>query len=487
MWGVESVCAEAELQSLLEKLGQAEWNTRTKRNGLLALQDLMLRLLEGKKAAISLDCSHGYVSPFKRAKSADTIREPLAVLCNIGIWRKVQDAVNHHVKNSAIYALTSEYEKRKRMSVKLHLPPGQKRRLEAAPERNDKRLNGKSPWRKQLICDQEKLGFAPNALRDVAALLQTTKEEAIKRALKAIVEGQHEQLRMGVTGTILCSVNGIPKELKPRLTVGGEPAAECDISHAHHCFLPVLLRERIKHRAGDELRDGYVAECELEFRKLTAFLSHGDYYEKWCDDQKEPRQRDEVKKLATQLLNMPNERAQRIPLYRKMREKFPCVFAVVEDLKRGDHRNIYKQLQRFTANVIEAALLRAQARGIPAFPDTDALHVPESHREEMCKIIGEEMAKATGVFCKVGGIRYSPTRTVRAEQAANPQTSTPALIVLEDAPKAKMRTEVKEGGSSAKEMLNNPLVRLAHRMFNADPMVEITTAEGLSYKVPMWG
>jgi hypothetical protein len=50
-----------------------------------------------------------------------------------------------------------------------------------------------------------------------------------------------------------------------------------------------------------------------------------------------------------------------------------------------------------------------------------------------------------------------------------------------------MRTEVKEGGSSAKEMLNNPLVRLAHRIFNADPMVEITTAEGLSYKVPMWG
>jgi hypothetical protein len=475
-----------ELQTLLEKHGQAEWNTRTRRNGLLALQDLMLRLLDKGRVAISLDCSHGYVSAFKRTKSADTIPEPLTVLCKIGIWRKVQDAVNHHVQSSAIYALTSGYEKR-RTNVRIHSPPGQKRRLEAAPERREARLNRKLPWRAQLVCDQAKLGFTPEALSEVASLLSTTKEGATKRAVKEIVEGGHEPPRADVTGTIRGSLNGIPQELKRLLTIGGERAAECDISHAHHCFLPVLLRERIKHCAGDESRAGYIAECELEFTKLTAFLSHGDYYEKWCDDPKDPRQRDDVKKLATQLVNMPNEKAQGIPLYRKMREKFPCVFAVVEDLKRGDHRNIYKQLQRFTANVIEAALLRAQARGIPAFPDTDALHVPESHREEMCKIIGEEMAKATGVFCKVGGIRYSPTRTVRAEQAANPQTSTPALIVLEDAPKAKMRTEVKEGGSSAKEMLNNPLVRLAHRIFNADPMVEITTAEGLSYKVPMWG
>lgn len=60
-------------------------------------------------------------------------------------------------------------------------------------------------------------------------------------------------------------------------------------------------------------------------------------------------------------------------------------------------------------------ITRAQALGIGAMPDTDALHVPERHRETVCKIIGEEMFKATGgVCCKVGEIRYVSPGAIRA-------------------------------------------------------------------------
>ena len=228
--------------------------------------------------------------------------------------------------------------------------------------------------------------------------------------------------------------------------------------------------------------------CKRELDALTAFLSDGDYYEKWCDDPTDASQREAVKKLANQLLNMPNESARRIPLYRKMSEKFPCVLGVIEDIKRRGHRNIYKQLQRMTANVIEAALLRAQALGIAAIPDTDALHVPELLRESVCRIIGEEMFTVTGgVFCKVGGIRYVPTGgTASALPATTPQASVPALVVLPDAPKSKVPTVRQDRGSSASDMCNDPIIRMAARMFNAEPLVEITTAEGRSYKVPMW-
>ena len=383
--GLQTVCAEAEFKSLLAQHGQGEWGTRTRLSGLLALQALMLRSLAKGRASINRDCSHEYVSPIKRRKSPDTIREPLAVLCKIGIWRKVQSAVNHHVKNSAIYALTPEYATR-RERVEIDSPPGQKQRLEAADARRGRRLNRKHPWRAQLIRDQAKLAFAQKAMSEASELLATTKAEATKRALEAVAQGKHVEPSADVTGTIRGSLNGIPKELKLRLTIDGEQVAECDISHAHHCFLPALLRERIKHCASNETRADYLAKCELELMKLTAFLSHGDYYEKWCDDPQDPRQRDEVKKLATQLLNMPNERARGIPLYLKMREKFPCAFGVTEDIKRNDHRTLSKQLRRLTANVIEAALLHAQAVGIAAIPDTDALHVPEHVAIEVCRM-----------------------------------------------------------------------------------------------------
>ena len=484
---VQSVCAVGEFKSLLARHGQAEWSTRTRLSGLLALQDFMLRLQGNRRVAVSLDCSHGYVSAFKRTKSANTIREPLAVLCKIGVWRKVQSAINHHVKNSAIYGVTPKYASL-RVRVEIDSPPGQKQRLETAKERRDKRLNRKHPWRAQLIRDQAKLGFAPEALIDLPALLSTTKEAATKRALEAILNGKHIEPSPDVMGTIRGTLNGIPKELKRRLRIDGEQVAGCDISHAHHCFLPALLRGRIEHCAGDETRAGYRTKCEVELMRLTTFLSRGDYYEKWCDDPKDIRQRDEVKKFATQLLNMPNERAQRIPLYRKMREKFPCAFAVVEDLKSGHHRNVSKQFHRFTGDVIEAALLRAQALGIPAFPDTDALHVPEKHREVVCKIIGEEMSKATGgVCCKVGGIRYLPPAPLRAaSQPSSSQPPMPAIFVLPDVAKANPTNQAPARSSAASELCNDPIVRLAAREFNAESLVEITTAEGRSYKVPLW-
>ncbi len=485
-WSGVCVCEVTEFRSLLERHCQAEWTTRTRLNGLLALQDFMLRSVVNGRFTISLDCSHGYVSPFKKPKSPDTIREPLAVLCEIGIWRKAQDAVNHHVTNSGIYALTDGYQK-SRINVEINSPPGQKRRLEAAPERREKRLNRKYPWRAQLILDQGKLAFAPDALCEVSRLLSTTKQEATERALKAIVEGKHEEPWAHVTGTIYGSLNGIPKELKPLLTIDGELAAECDISHAHHCFLPVLLRERIAHCLGDDTRAGYVAQCRQELEALTVFLSAGDYYEKWCEDPADTHQREAVKNLATQLLNMRNESVRGIPLYRKMRAKFPCAYGVVEDIKQGDNRTISKRLQRYTADVIEAALLRAQALDIPAIPDTDALHVPERHRETVCELIGEEVFKATGgVCCKVGGIRYVPQGGNQAALPAAPQASIPAVVVLPDAPKAKVPTPRRDADSLTAELCNDPLVRLAARMFNAESVVEITTAEGRSYKVPLW-
>lgn len=407
---VDAVCRIVDLERILVERGQSEWTSRTRLCGLLLLQDFLLRSLKRGRVTVSLACSHGYVGPFKRPKSADTIREPLAVLCDTGIWRKVQPAVNCHIKTSASYCLADEYAERRTVKLRIDSPTGQRKRLADAGARRERRLNTLHRWRAQLIVDQQKLGFLPDALIAATHLLQTSKGAATIRALKAVVEGLHLAPSVGVTGTIFGSINGIPKELKSCLLIGNLPLVECDISHAHHCFLPRLLRDRIDHCGDDPSRREYVEDCQQELTALIAFLSDGDYYRKWCDNPQSGRERDKVKRDTTILLNLRNEQAERIPLYRRMREKFPCVFRVIEDLKGDNHRTISKQLQRFTADVIKDSLLRAQAPEISALPDTDALHVPEPHREVVCRIIGEEMFGATGgVCCKVGGIRYSPS------------------------------------------------------------------------------
>ncbi len=423
VWVGHCVCSVDAFERLLAAHKQGEWNTVTRRNGLLALQGFMLRSLKQGTVRISLDCSHDYVSAFKRAKSPNTIKEPLQVLCEIGICQRVQAAVNHHVKNSAAYALQPEFAGRQ-VTIEVLCPPGQARRFASAPERRERRLNKKHKWRAQLIRDQGKLTMAPHGVNEVLRLLTTTKEAATKRTLEAIANGNHPEPFPDVYGTIHGTLNGIPTELKPRLLIDGEPLCGCDISHAHACFLPVLLRDRIEHCADDETRADYIAACQKELLALIRFLSDGDFYAKWSDDPGDPRARERVKKQATQVLNMPTATAENIPLYQRMRATFPILFAVIEDIKRNEYRALSNQLQRITADLIEAALIRAQALGIPALPDTDALHVPARHRGMVCKIIGEEVSRATGgVCCKVGGIRYAPPRT----NSQNPSALVAAL------------------------------------------------------------
>ena len=110
------------------------------------------------------------------------------------------------------------------------------------------------------------------------------------------------------------------------------------------------------------------------------------------------------------LLNCPNAKCEANGLYRRMRAAFPLTFRVCEEIKRQDHRNISKSLQYYTAKAINGALVAAQAQGIVAIPDVDALICRVSHRGgRLCDLIGQHVYEVShGVCCKVGGIRYQP-------------------------------------------------------------------------------
>jgi hypothetical protein len=284
-----------------------------------------------------------------------------------------------------------------------------KKRL-LASDRREERLNRRYPFRARLLGDLATFSFSPDSRAQIAELLRDPNlAPSTLRALQAVDGGAH-WVRVSPRGQITTSVSGCPKALKTQFLIDGEPAVSCDIAHAHHCFLPTLIYDRIRYLR-KQLPRAVVGHYEAELRRLVEYLSEGDYYRKWCVDPADDAEREEKKGLLNVLLNLPNAKCEANGLYRRMRAAFPLTFRVCEEIKRQDHRNISKSLQYYTAEAINGALVTAQAQGIVAIPDVDALICQVSHEEVVCALIGQHVYEVShGVCCKVGGIRYQPRR-----------------------------------------------------------------------------
>jgi hypothetical protein len=176
-------------------------------------------------------------------------------------------------------------------------------------------------------------------------------------------------------------------------------------------FCRLILENRLHHVSREPGREKYVGDGWREHGTLIALLSDGDFYRIWCVDAQNEDERDEKKTVPTILLNKKNEDCARNVLYRRIAAELPITFRIIEDIKRKDHRNLSKQLHRFTADAIAAALLEAQQDGIAAIRHVDALICQQKDRERVCETIGGQIFEATGVCCTVGGIRYSMTES----------------------------------------------------------------------------
>ena len=151
---------------------------------------------------------------------------------------------------------------------------------------------------------------------------------------------------------------------------------------------------------------------------MCSFLSDGDFYRTWSVDPQSDGERNQKKNLLTMLLNQKNEKCQQNRLYQRIRAAFPITLQIIEDIKRKDHRNLSKQLHRFTADAIAGALLEASCEGIAAIPHVDALICQQKDREQVCEVIGRKIFEATGVCCTIGGIRYSPLTEIEEQALA---------------------------------------------------------------------
>ena len=392
-----------ELVPLLCSRGQHEWTTRVRCVGLIALLAWVCSAHGNKPFRASAALAAQYITPMKRRKFTGTIPAPFNVLRDIGIIEETQPAVWHHVKVSREYKLTAAYAGRIR-KITVAWPPLILRKLETTDARMELRLNQRHPFREQLLADLRKLGLVAEA-RAIIAKMQHEKRggSGLPKIIRAIDTKIHT-VSVNTLGTIRTSISDIPRELKSHLTIDATRAVSCDVAHTHHCFLPRLLSDRIEH-AGKAQPERGMDAMRKEHQRLVDVLNGPDYYRHWCKDKTDDAERHAKKGLINALLNMPNSKCTANGFYQWMRRTFPLTYSIVESIKRDDHRNLSKQLQRFTSDAINAALCELQTEGIAAIPQTDAILCKLADQERVRQVIGKWMFKeSSGVRCKVNGI-----------------------------------------------------------------------------------
>ena len=407
LWAVWEGC---EVQVLLKKAGQEVWSSAVRAGGLLCLMDYIIRNHSSNGVRISAGLAQEFVSELSRPKDKDrTIRQPLAVLEKIGFLQKVRAHIfGDHVHDCAIYRIPPRLLQKKTKRV-VHLSPGRAKKLSNAKAEAERRLNKKWEWREPLVRNLGRLSLSDAGQKAALKLFQNKQKNAATRRVLDFLDGKERAIAgADPFGTVRHNLNSCPKELKPELLIDGETVAICDISHAHHCLLPMLIIDRIRHNRTHPGEIPTLDHLEKELAALREFLSTGDYYAKWCGDPSSKSERAEKKLLLNMLLNWPNKKAEGNRLYRRMRSTFPLTFGILEDIKRKSHKNISSQLMRYTSEVITQALRELQRKGVPAIPDTDSLIVPARFKEVACETIGRAMYELTGVCCNVDKVRYQP-------------------------------------------------------------------------------
>ena len=400
-----AVISEAGLEGLLKVHDVSDWSSRVRLRGLMLLIDYLCRNLKNGSISISADLAHQFVSKLRNRSRDDVSTEPLLLLCRLGILERIRPAVFAHVKTSARYRFANRYRNKRRVDV--ILTPLLARKRELASQRREHRLTRRYPFRGQLLKDLQAVSFAPQARAIIAKEIIGKGYNNLNRIIAAI-DGHDHSVRVSERGQVTTTISSCPKELQPHLLLNSEPIVSCDISHAHWNFLPLILANRLRRVSQEAGREKYIIDGWREHSRLIALLSERDFYSSWCLDPTKDTERGEKKAVLNIVLNKRNNDCRRNRLYRRIAAEFPITLAVVEDIKRNDHRNLSKQFHRFTADAIAAALLQLQREGIAAIPHVDALICQQENRERVCEIIGRQIFEATGVCCRVDGIRYAP-------------------------------------------------------------------------------
>ena len=339
---------------------------------------------------MSSELSQQYVSRLKRAKHADTIRQPLPLLVHLGLIEITRKAVvAPHSKHSAQYRLNPSHGDPR--PIQVHLSKQQREKLANAEPRRQTRLNKKHRTRSQILADLSLVTLSPAGNEiSMAMVSDGEKEQGVKRFTRAMRDTESHKVSYDPSGTIHHYAMQCPRELKPHILLGGEPVAIVDMQAAHLVCLLCVGRDRVKWM---EAKGRDAAEIKDELARYKATLESGDIYEELGGT----ADRKGFKKTLLSSLNMATSKAIHLPPYQKLKASFPRIVGIIQDLKKNDHRGLSKQLRHFTAKIIESATHEAQRMEIATLPDTDAMIVPSEYERLTRQLLNNAIREVTGL------------------------------------------------------------------------------------------
>lgn len=385
------VMGKVLLRKLITSKQQKEWTSEKRVGGLLLIIDYVARKVG--TVSISSELSRQYVSTFKRAKNPGTIKQPLALLVHLGILELVQKAtIAPHRKASAKYRLSSAHGKPR--PIQTAISRQQVEKQATATERRETRLNRRHRTRARILADLRTLALSPEGNRLAAQMiLGGEKSQGIGRFLKPLNDLTLHKVSFDPSGTAHHFAMFCPRELKPHLTLGNKPVALVDMKAAHLVALLCVGCGRVSWLA-KEGRDDQDLEAELARYKAT--LETSDIYEV-LGGSADRVKRKKFKLTLLTSLNMATSKARHLPPYQSLKSAFPRLVGIIEDLKKNDHRSLSKQLQHFTAKIIEGATHEAQSMDIACLPDTDALIVPSSFENLARTLLNNSIREVTSL------------------------------------------------------------------------------------------
>ena len=382
------VMGENELKTIIASKNQSEWSSKKRIAGLLLILDYFAR--KGGVTSMSSELSRQYVSTLKRAKNPGTIRQPLALLVHLGLIEVAQKAIaTPHRKASARYRLNPAYGKPR--PIQTSITRQQVEKMATATVRQQIRLNRRHRTREGILATLSTVDISNEGnVLAIKMIAGGEKSQGITKFLKPMNDRALHKVSIDPSGTLHHFVKSCPRELKPHLTLDGKPIALVDMKAAHLVCLLCVGRDRVKWM-GANGRD--TADLEAELTRYKATLEGSDIYERLGGT----AERKTFKLTLLRSLNMATSTAKRLPPYMQFKTAFPRIVGIIQDLKKNDHRALSKQLQFFTAQIIEAATHEAQSLSIQCLPDTDALIVPLESEGTALQLLNNAIHEVTGL------------------------------------------------------------------------------------------
>ncbi len=186
------------------------------------------------------------------------------------------------------------------------------------------------------------------------------------------------------------SFTGLPKSVRERIEIAGEPVVELDIANCQPLILGVLTARKISTTYGESAGGcGVSAGCGGVGRFLT-LCSQGILYEYLRDRSLPKRSRAEIKREFLIMLFAKNATTKRLPLFEIFATDFPSVANFVIEAKRQEYQNLARDCQRFESKLMIDNVARICLQNVPVITIHDSIIVARSTEQLVSDVIRKQ-------------------------------------------------------------------------------------------------